>query len=188
MSQNLKLTYDVFLSGLDVDLIVLTQEIAENSSWYSWFNESETTNSMQQGYFPNTPQKQLKYFKDHIESSKTKIQLGILHKSDNVFIGVISLNNIDYLNKRCEVAGLIGNRRYKAIKYFLEANKLMFKHAVNTLGMHRIAGGSLSKEVAMYYERMLGFQQEGVHRQEVFKNGKFNDVFYFALIFDEPIQ
>jgi len=187
MCQNLKLTYDVFLSGLDVNLIVLTQEIAENSSWYSWFNEAETTNTMQKGYFPNTPQKQLIYFRDHIENSETKIQLGILHKLDNVLIGVISLNNIDYLNKKCEVAGLIGNRRYKAIKYFLEANKLIFKHAVNTLGLHRIYGGSLSKEVSIYYERMLEFQQEGVHRQEVFKNGEFNDVYYFARIFDGPL-
>lgn len=188
MSNEIQIKYDVFISGQEVNLVVLTEEIAEKSDWYSWLNDAETTKNMQQCYFPSTPQKQLKFFKENIANSISKLQLGIMQKQDNVLIGMISLNSIDYQNRRCEIAGFIGEKKYKSTKYWLEANKLIFKHAVNTLGVRRIYGGSLAKEVSIFYRRMLGFHDEGVHVQEIYKNGTYRDVYYFARIFEEALR
>jgi RimJ/RimL family protein N-acetyltransferase len=180
--------YDVFIEGEVVDLIVLTEDISLNSNWYKWFNDKETTQNMQKHYFPNTAAQQLSFFKDSVIDSSKKLQLGINHKSDNTLIGVISLNEIDFINQKCEIAGLIGEKKYKSIGYWLEANRLIFKHAVNTLNMRRIYGGSLGREVSVFYERMLGFHQEGTRKQEIFKDGEFRDVYYFGRIFEGPLK
>ena len=63
---NIKTQFDVFIKGTNIDLVVLTSEIVEQSNWYKWFNDEENTEFMQQHYFPNSRQLQLKYFSDKI--------------------------------------------------------------------------------------------------------------------------
>ena len=86
--------YDIFIKGTFVNLVVLTEEIVEKTNWYNWFNDEDTTANMQQHYFPNTKAKQLEFFKSEIEKSDTKLQLGIVLADNNLYCGVISLNNI----------------------------------------------------------------------------------------------
>ena len=147
--------YDVFIQGVNVDLVVLTAEIAEKSNWYNWFNNEENMRIMNKHYFPNTREDQVRFFTDQIKGNRTLIQLGIFHKLDQALIGVISLRAIDFINRKCEIGGLIGETKYKIMKYWLEANRLLIAHARNQLNMHRIYGGALSKEVAILYQRML---------------------------------
>ena len=180
--------YDVFLEGKCVDLILLTEEIVEKSNWFRWFNDPETTKYMQKGYFPNTKDDQLKFFKKEIDGIKTKIQVGILHKADGVLIGIISLENIDFLNRKCEIAGLIGEAKYKKIKYWLEANRIIMSHAVSALNIRKVHGGSLAKELSVFYERMLGFKSEGLLREHIYKSGEFRDVYLFGKIFEPTIR
>jgi ribosomal-protein-alanine N-acetyltransferase len=180
--------YDVFLQGESVDLIALTEEIAEKTNWYNWFNDEENMQYMQKHYFPNTKEEQLRFYKSEINGSNTKLQVGILHKADKVLIGTISLSQIDYLNRKCEIGGLIGEKKYKNIKYWLETNRLLIRHAVNTLNMRRIYGASISKEVSVFYERLLGFESEGMLKQDIYKNGRYNDVYLFGRIIDSKVS
>lgn len=172
---------DIFLSGSEVDLLALSEQVVEQSNWYGWFNDEETTSSMQKHYFPNTKLMQMEFFRGEIANqASNKLQLGILHKQDQVIIGVISLSNIDFLNQKCEIGGLIGEKKYKNVTYWIEANRLIIKHAQNSLNMQRIYGASFIKEVAIFYERLLGFEKEGILKKDVFKNGVFNDVYLFG--------
>lgn len=181
MSQQ-KFTNDIFIVGSAVDLISLSPEVVEQTNWYGWFNDEETTSTMQKHYFPNSPKEQLEYLEKEIMGQKTKLQLGILHKVDQVLIGVISLSNIDHLNQKCEIGGLIGEKKYKNITLWAEANRLLIDHANKTLNMNRVYGASFVKEIALFYERLLGFEIEGVLKQDVYKNGSFNDVYMFGKI------
>lgn len=175
-----EIRYDVFLKGEHIDLVVLTEEIAEKSNWYNWFNDEENMRNMQKHYFPNNREEQIMFFKTSILGNPKKLQLGILHKEERKMIGVISLDGIDHLNKKCGINGVIGETKYKSIHYWLEANRLLIHHAINSLNMRKIYGGSLSKELSIFYERMLGFESEGVLKQDVYKNGRFQDVYLFA--------
>ena len=184
MKSSKKIQYDIFLKGSELDLIVLNEDIINHTQWYNWFNDADVTSNMQQHYYPNSKLDQLEYFNENLKNSHQNFQLGILHKDDKKLIGVISLNAIDHLNKKCKVAVIIGEKKYQSMNYFLEANRLIFEHAVSALGMRRIEGGSLSKEVALLHERMLGFHSEGTKIKEVFKDGEYRDVYYFAKLFD----
>ena len=179
---NLKTQFDVFIKGTNIDLVVLSSEIVGQTNWYSWFNDEENTEYMQQHYFPNSKELQLKYFKEEIEGSDKKLQLGIYHKKDKILIGTISLNNIDFQHRKCEISGFIGEKKYQTLKPFLEANKLLIKHAFEQLNMNRIYGGALNKDVSDFFVRMLNFETEGVLIDDVYKNGKYHDVYLIGLL------
>ncbi len=177
--------FDLFIEGKVIDLVVLNLEIIENTNWYNWFNDEETTKYMQKHYFPNTKRLQSEYFIKEIEGNNKKLQLGIVYKKDQVLIGIISLNDIDYLNRKCETACVIGEKKYKDMKNFIEAYKLIIKHGFETLNLNRIAGGTIKKELEVILCKFLGFKSEGILRQAVFKNGEYHDVYCHSIIYKD---
>ncbi len=176
------LNYDVFIKGDLIDLVVLTEEIAEKSNWYKWFNDEEQMNQTQKHYFPNSSLDQINFFRNEINGNNSKLQVGIFHKEDQILIGIVSLTNIDYLHRKCEIGGLIGEKKYQNMKNFVEANRLMICHAFDQLNMNRIYGGTTAKELAELYVRILGFSPEGISRDYYFKNGKYQDVHQLSLL------
>ena len=177
--------FDTFISGEAIDLVVLTADVVETSDWYRWFNDQNNMRNMQKHYFPNTKEMQLNYLKQAIEGSTTKLQLGIVTKPAYELIGVIGLNNIDLLHRKSEITGFIGETRFQTIEPFLEANKLIIRHAFNELNLNRIYGGTLSNELSSFYCRLLGFKQEGILRSDVFKNGEYRAVYSIGLLKEE---
>ena len=72
--------FDIFIKGEIIDLVVLTNEIVEKTNWYKWFNDEENTKHMQQHYYPNSKELQLKFFKEEIEGNDKKLQLDFFPK------------------------------------------------------------------------------------------------------------
>jgi [ribosomal protein S5]-alanine N-acetyltransferase len=177
--------YDVFISGEKVDLIALSEDIIDSTNWYRWFNDGESTRLMQKHYYPNTLNLQKIYFRENIEGNASKLQLGIFHKEDQLMIGIISLNEIDYINRKCELSGIIGEKKYRNMTYLMEACKLIISHAFNQLNMRKIYGGTMIKELSMLLCRALKFKEEGVRRKDVYKNNDYNDVYLVGLLKDE---
>lgn len=174
--------YDVFIAGKVVDLVAVSEELIDRTNWYRWFNDPETTASMQQHYFPNTREAQGAYFRESIAGNRTKFQLGIVHRASASLIGIISLDTIDWFHRTCTIAVIIGERAHRNLSNFLESHHLVLAHAFDGLHMHKVGGGSISEAVAKLYCRTLGFQLEGVRRNEVFKNGSYHDVYLFGLL------
>ena len=173
--------HDIFIKGKIINLTVLIEEIVEKTNWYNWFNDEENTKNMQKHYFPNTKQMQLEYFKNEIESNQTKLQLGIVQKNKNLFCGIISLNDINYINRCCEISAIIGEKSSRTFQYFAEAVNLTCKHAFETLNMNRIYSGTISKEIDELMCRTLGFVHEGISRKAVYKNGEYHDIYHHAM-------
>lgn len=172
---------DVFLQGEVVALCVLTEKDVIESDWYGWFNDSDVCQNLQKHYFPNTIEKQREFLRA-VNTSEKKIQLGIRVKGYSSLAGVISLNNIDHINRRAEISAIIGDRSARNPKVFLESCRLIFSHAFYTLNLNRVYGGSISKDLVKLMIRGLGCSSEGVGRQEVFKNGLYVDVYRYAIL------
>ncbi len=176
-----EMTFDVFLKGDLVDLVVLNEQIVEKTNWYNWFNDEENMRHMEKHYFPNTKEDQIKFFRAEISSNRNKLQLGICHKKDQILIGMISLSSIDHFHRKCEISGFIGEKKYQNLQNFLEANRLLIRHAFEQLNMNRIYGGTLINEIAELYVRALGFSREGTLKDDIYKNGKYNDAYLIAI-------
>jgi len=180
--KNNNIDYDVFIKGKIIDLVVLSEEIVEKTNWYKWFNDEEVTEHMQQHYYPNTKEQQLKYYKDQIQNNSDIVQLGIVNKLKSILIGMISLKNIDLQNGSAEISIIIGEKEYHNLNYFIESCQLIIRHGFDTLGLNRIYSGSFSKDIDNLFCRLLDFKAEGVLKKAVFKHGDYHDIYLCALL------
>jgi ribosomal-protein-alanine N-acetyltransferase len=176
---------DIFINGKNVFLKALNEADIINSNWYAWFNDELLCKTLQKHYFPNTISSQVKFWEENIKNTDKKIQLGICSVSDQVLIGVVSLNNIDYINRKCEFSILIGEKSYQNVVNFVEATKMTLNHAFNSLNMNKVYGGSISQDLVLLMTRTLGFKSEGIAREDIFKNGQYHDCFLYSIIKSE---
>lgn len=180
---------DVFIRGKVVILKALTRDDVQSSNWYGWFNDEEVCVSLQKHYYPNTLDAQLAFWEGNIAGAAgvrgDKLQLGICRVGCSALLGVVSLNSIDCINRKCEFSMVVGEREGRNIAVFLDAARLIFRHAFNTLNMNKVYGGTISKELLNLMCRSLGCQEEGVGRQEVFKHGRYLDVYRYGLLREE---
>ena len=176
---------DIFLKSKNIILKSLTEEDVVNSNWYGWFNDEELCKTLQKHYFPISITSQMKFWEENVKSNDKKLQLGICTVKDNVMIGVVSLNNLDYINRKCEFSIVIGEKSYQNVINFVESTGLILNHAFNSLNMNKVYGGSISKELVLLMTRTLGFKSEGVAREDIFKNGKYHDCYLYSIIKNE---
>lgn len=178
---------DVFLKGKHVLLKVLTKEDVLTSNWYGWFNDQELCKTLQKHYYPNSVEMQLEFWEKSVRNSDDKIQLGICKIDNPKILGIISLNNIDFINRKAEMSAIIGEQEGRGVSLFIEACRLLFSHAFNALNLNRIYGGSISRELVILMCRSLGCKEEGLARQDIYKNGKYNDAYLYGLLKEEFI-
>ncbi len=176
---------DIFLKGKHVILKVLTREDVIESDWYGWFNDEDLCKTLQKHYFPTTMESQIAFWEQNVRSANDKIQLGICRINSDRIVGIISLNNIDYINRKAEFSVIIGDRDAQNVVIFTESCKLLLNHGFYSLNLNRIYGGGISKDLANMMCRVLNFQEEGIRRQEVYKNGKYFDAYYYGILRDE---
>ena len=97
----------------------------------------------------------------------------------------MSLNSIDFINRNCELSIIIGDRKSQNLNALVDAHKLMLRHAFDTLNLNRVYGGSIIKEINLLFCRALGYTNEGVSKNHVYKNGKYLDLYRFAILSDQ---
>lgn len=176
---------DIFLKGKYVILKALTESDVHNSNWYGWFNNPELTAFTRHGRFPHTKEEQLQFFKDNIQGARNRLQLGICESIGGSLIGVIALNNIDYISRTCQIAIMIGEKKFQNLKFALESYRLLFRHAFLQLNIRRIYDGVHTEELAQLLCRTLGFKQEGVRREQLFKNGQYLNDYLLGIMKEE---
>ena len=184
--------HDVFLNGKTVDLVVLELKHVKKTDWYKWLNNQKLTTYTKQGYFPNTKEKQLKYFLDNLHKKKElnkkfsedkKLQLGIINKKTNKFVGVISLFRFDYFSRCCEISILINFEKLNnSMKVYKKAQDLLIKHAFFKMNFRRIQTSTFSSELSDLAIRLFGFKLEGIQKEREYVNGKYHDLYLLGLL------
>lgn len=146
-----------------------------DGNWHQWFNSLETTKYLTHGIFPVTQEEELNIIKADISSSKNLI-LAIAEEENKSAIGVISLKNIDYINRRAEIVIVLGKRAKKGAA--LEAMALLTQHAFDRLNLEKLYAGQhegLWKWVNTL--ELIGYQIEGYR-----KNFGRRDCYHYGII------
>ena len=101
-----------------------------------------------------------------------------------LLIGSISLANIDWRNRTAEWGRfLIGHPDYLGGGYGKEAGFLLMDYAFGHLNMNKIWSDVIAgNAIVLSVLRLLGFKEEGVLRQQVFKGGRYIDVVRLGLV------
>lgn len=159
------------------------------SNWFKWFNDQSVTKFMRKGVFPNTYENQVSFF-EHLQNDEHKIQLAIIHKSTNKFIGVVSISDIDWVSSFGEIAIVIGEEEYRGRRNGLEAMALMMYHGFTKMNLNRIwAGQHIGlKSWKEALEKYLCFKQEATLRQAIFSHGKYHDVVIIGALAEDFLQ
>jgi len=178
---------DVFIEGETIDLCAPSGDDLILNQWFRWFNKSEITKYLAQGLYPNTLGKQREYFLS-TEQSSSRLVLLIRPKGLAKVIGVASLSHIDYVQRQCDFAMVIGERTSGkgAIFYAMEAKALLTQHAFDNLGIERINSGQVKELVRWQrWQILFGYQIEGILRNKFRKGSVVYDLYISSCILQD---
>lgn len=105
---------------------------------------------------------------------------------DNMNIGVVSLYNIDHVNKRCYWAYYIGESGFmgKGIGKLIELN--IMKYVFDNMNINKLCCEVFtSNDKVIKIHEKYGSKVEGVLRKHIFKNGEFHDIVTMGVLNDE---
>ncbi|NFG60635.1 UDP-4-amino-4,6-dideoxy-N-acetyl-beta-L-altrosamine N-acetyltransferase [Clostridium sp. CMCC3677] len=154
-------------------------------------NESDLKNIMKWRMLPEVTK--YMYTDPVLDLEKQKLWFNKIQKSanelywiivfDNTDIGLLSINEIDYINKRCAWAYYIADTSFrgKGIATNLECN--IYNYVFNTLKLNKLCCEVFesNKKVIAIHEK-FGSIIEGIFKEHIFKNEEFYNIVCMSII------
>jgi ribosomal-protein-alanine N-acetyltransferase len=136
--------------------------------WHEWLSDEEVGRYLGQ-WMPNTPERQVAFYEQRVESSGDII-LAIIDREDNRHIGITSLSKIDWIHRYAEVALLIGDKKARDEAVFgFEAFALTIRIAFQRLNLDNIKGGYIEGQSrSEAFLKALRFREAG-RMKELYK-------------------
>jgi RimJ/RimL family protein N-acetyltransferase len=183
--------YDISVNGeLKIQLVPFTREHM-TERYRSWFNDQKVTEHNSHGLFPYTKEKMERFLKN-IEDGGPDIILAILVREyDNTddcwmppkHIGNCSIQSINWVNRSCELAFVIGDTSYWGRGICSRIGQVLISHAIRKLNMHRVWTGTAATNTGMRCAAVtMGMEQEGIFRDGMWLDGKFVNVVLFSYL------
>lgn len=165
-------------SFLDGNLVYLRLPDIErdvvNGDWYRWFNSDEITKYLYHGVYPNSLERQIEIVKSNLERGDT-VLLSVIDRESEKLCGVVSLKDIDLINRVAEVTIVMSRGDY--VKNApLEALALITQYGFEKLNLAKINGGhhiGLWRWVNKV--ELLGYRLEGYIRDTHRRYGRVFD-------------
>lgn len=173
------------LKGKIVYLRLLEPEDYELT--YKWRCDENYQNMICAPIRFNSKELERNWAKHYSTNDSRDMYLAICLVENDKMIGWYSINDIDYRNRKCFCGGIVvGDKIYKDGLAYQEAGVLAFCYIMEELNMNRVTGACLRENIVSRADMEASFWKlEGVERQAVFKNGKYHDVFHYAILRDE---
>jgi RimJ/RimL family protein N-acetyltransferase len=170
-----------------VQLIYFRKVDIGDRNYQSWFNDPDVSKFNSHGLFPYTPNDQNAFGNLVEENFNSKTPNAITLKiygsiPGNMglcwsWVGNISLQSINWINRSAEFAIVVGDTRYWGKGYGYEAAKLLFNHGFNKLNLHRIWTGTAETNTGMRkLAEKLRMLEEGKFTDGMFLNGEYVDI------------
>jgi len=149
-------------------------------NWHNWFNNEKITKYLYHGVYPNTRIKQAEFVESALKR-KDMVLLAIVDSKSNAMCGVISLNRIDLLNRRSEIAIVMGDVKYSP-GVPLEAMALMTQYGFDKLNLNKIyAGQHVGLWKWINTLELIGYKLEGYSSGSHIRYGKIADSVYTGI-------
>lgn len=101
----------------------------------------------------------------------------IIDTETNHIIGHAGIYKIDKRSRKAEYGILIGSKNARGKGYGKKITNAMTDYAFSVLGLHKIKALVLKENLPSYYMfKKCGFVDEGILKDENFKNGRYYDV------------
>lgn len=111
------------------------------------------------------------------------VRLAICLKENNRYIGNVYMTDINQLERSCTSHILIGEQDCWGKGYGCEALTLATNYMFKERNMHRIQALILESNIqSLKMHQKCGYEVEGLLRDTVFKNGKFQSQYILSLL------
>lgn len=130
---------------------------------------------------------------EKMKFSQKEFYFGICLKDTNQMIGYCSLNDVDFIHKKCNWGGIvIGEKIEGGRNNAFEGAFLLMEYAFNELNLNRVMGYWVEgHEGSLKMANRLNFKHEGILRQSVYKNGRWYNQLVMGLLkndFDDLVE
>ena len=124
------------------------------------------------------------WFDNYMKNRGNCVRCSILE--DDKLIGLVSLTDIDMLNRSAEFHIMIGETKEQNKGAGTFATKEMLKHAFNNLNLNRVMLVVLEENLrAQHMYEKVGFIKEGMMRKVFFKNGMYTNAYIYSILNEE---
>lgn len=151
---------------------------------FEWRNNLELIKLTQGIRFPKTIEMEKDWFNQILNDKSNKnIYFGIDEIKTGEFIGIIQLNNIDYISGTAIWGFIIGDSKNQGKGYSIEAPRLLFNYAFKVLNLRKIFGYPIEFNEATFkmHQKLGKFIEEGRLKKHVYFDGKYHDVIILSL-------
>jgi RimJ/RimL family protein N-acetyltransferase len=162
-------------------------EIGDYIPVHKFRNDPEVTRYLAGNVFFVSSERERISIEKKISDDTENIYLAICTVENNKLIGYTQINNLDLRNLKAEWGGtLIGDKHYWGKGYGREASILLLRFLFDQYPVNKCYGYCLEEhpETTKLFIS-LGFKQDGILRQDVYKNGEFKNVLLFSLLRNE---
>lgn len=173
-----------FLIGRVVYLRALEREDL-TGNYFQWFNDQEVCRHNSHGRFPNNMEKMEAYLR-RAYTDPTLAVYAIICRENDVHVGNICLQMINYVDRSGEFAIVLGEKDYWGKGIAKESSDLILRHGFMTLNLHRIYCGISDDNIAMQKLAIyMGMIEEGRRREAIYKNGVYHDIVEYGVLYRE---
>jgi ribosomal-protein-alanine N-acetyltransferase len=159
------------------------EEFAEHM--VAWANDPEVTNNLNRGLFPTTKSMVEEEY-DQLARSNNDFLFGVIDQETDTFIGTAGLYSVNWLARSGEMRRFIGDKNFWNRGYGTELAHLMVAFGFERLNLNRIwSGVNVSNIGSWRSDEKVGFVQEGILRQELYRNGRYYDSVRFSILREE---
>ena len=172
-----------FLAGDRIYLRPLEMEDVERCQ--RWFKDPQVRQFLATVY-PLSRQAERSFLERIVGSPiapGSDIILAIALQADDQHIGNVGLHHINTVDRNAELGIAIGEKNMWQKGFGTEACRLLVEYGFTALNLHRIylrVNSDNPRAQAAY--RKIGFQQEGVWREAIFRQGRYQDLVLMGLL------
>ena len=153
-----------------------------NGNWYNWFNDSEITKFQNKKIFPNSYEKQKKYY-EYLLKSSTDVVFAIIDDSSDIHIGNVGLHHIDWVHRSAELGIVLGEKDFHGKKIGKGAWDMITKYGFDVLNLHRVYAIIMEENhSSRKCAEAAGFKLEGKISDYFFKNGTYQNICYYNVV------
>ncbi len=137
--------------------------------------------------FPFLLHDEKKWF-ESLSALKENYSFAIETLAENHYIGGCGINHVDWKNSVAVVGIFIGDEAYHSKGYGTEAMSLLVKFIFEEMNMNKVKLSvyGFNHRAKRSYEK-CGFKEEGVLRQEIYREGQYHDEIIMSILRSEYV-
>jgi RimJ/RimL family protein N-acetyltransferase len=153
-----------------------------------WYCDKDVTQFLSRGTLPPVREKLVSDWKKSL-SSDSEFEFSIVDKSSGKTIGLAGLHGVNWISRHGEFRILIGDKSYWGTGRGAEVCQLLVAYGFEALGLNKVwLGVNAANKRAHDSYLKVGFKNEGILRQELYKNGKFFDIIRLSILRSEYVS